>query len=169
MANPTFKFTVDQELLDAIKAHTEALNRFAQAATARQAYQKTAAAEALAEMHPVSDPYPQAMKAAEPAQGSTTYANPSTGVPVASTAQTGAAIPAATPAVPTAVPVAASPTVPAPVPSQADIMRAGGELMSRRVDVRPLLQKYNIQMVTQLPVEQYPAFVADLRAMGANI
>lgn len=154
MANPSFKFTVDQELVDAIKAHTEALNRFCEAAAAQQPC--PAAEPAL--QHPA--PFPEAA----PVLPHVNPVNPSIPLPVVSTAPAAAVTPAATPAVPTAGTVPAQPT-----PSQEDIMRAGGELMSRGVNVMPLLQKYGIQMVTQLPVEQYPAFVADLRAMGANI
>ena len=65
--------------------------------------------------------------------------------------------------------------VPEPVPKPIDldtISRAGAALVDqgKMADVLKILQeKYGIFAVTQLDPSQYPAFAADLRALGANI
>ena len=51
------------------------------------------------------------------------------------------------------------------------IAYAGAALVDKGMmpQISTLLQKYNIQVITQLPKEAYPAFAADLRALGAQI
>lgn len=65
------------------------------------------------------------------------------------------------------------PTAPAPVTMQtiatagAALVDAGPENMAKLIGL--LQSKYGVQTITQLKPEQYEAFAADLRAMGAKL
>ena len=84
----------------------------------------------------------------------------------------------ATPAVPvmptvTSAPVTqqpmAMPTAPGVEITEEMLMRAGVELNNRGVNAMAVLMEFGVQGVNQLPKEQYPAFAARLRSLGANI
>lgn len=84
--------------------------------------------------------------------------------------------PAAIPSPAPVQPVAPVPT-PQPTPAAAPtftpemIANAGANLLERGLmpQLMGLLQKFGVQAVTQLRQDQYPAFAAELRALGANI
>lgn len=89
-----------------------------------------------------------------------------------------AAVPPAAPEVSTPTPAApapapAAPAAPAPTPviTRDDLAVAGSGLIDkgRMADVMALLGKYGVQAITQLKNSDYPAFAADLRALGATI
>ena len=164
---------IDHELLDVVKAHTDALVSFCAAVR----YEADARRQAF--------PAPQiaAPKPAASAQGNTPeqmgfvpvnipapFPEANGTMPV----QTGHA-PAQTPAATTDTPpwmTAAAPSQTA-APEQevtfAQISRAGAQLLSRGIDATAVLREYGIQMLTELPKEKYPAFAARLREMGAEI
>lgn len=86
------------------------------------------------------------------------------------------------PAMPTQAPVYAAPPqqmppglpTTAPAYTQDQIAQAAALLADRspqdRYNVQSLMSgKYGVQMITAIPPEHYPAFAADLRAMGAQI
>lgn len=78
--------------------------------------------------------------------------------------------PAAPVQMPQPAPVApAAPAAPAFTPEM--IANAGANLLERGLmpQLMGLLQKFGVQAVTQLRQDQYPAFAAELRALGANI
>ena len=64
---------------------------------------------------------------------------------------------------------AETPAAPAFTPEM--IANAGANLLERGLmpQLMGLLQKFGVQAVTQLRQDQYPAFAAELRALGANI
>lgn len=76
---------------------------------------------------------------------------------------------------PAPAPVPAAAPAPAPVQTPAisleTISRAGASLMDqgKLPELQALLQKYGIQSVNTLDPAQFPAFAADLRALGAQI
>lgn len=100
-------------------------------------------------------------------------------------------VPPAAPAAPTAAPVApvtapaapvapaasaapaAAPTAPAAPKTYTldEIARAGSALVDqgKMNDIMALMGKYGVEAITQLKDADYPAFVEDLRAMGAAI
>lgn len=95
-----------------------------------------------------------------------------------------APVPPAVPAAPTAAPAApaTAPAAPAaPVTPAApatpktytldEIARAGSALVDqgKMNDIMALMGKYGVEAITQLKDADYPAFVEDLRAMGAAI
>lgn len=72
----------------------------------------------------------------------------------------------------TSQPVPVAPVAPvAPTFTPEMIANAGAELLGRGMmpQLMSLLQKFGVQAVTQLKQDQYPAFAAELRALGANI
>ena len=76
------------------------------------------------------------------------------------------------PVAPVAPVAPAAPVAPvAPTFTSEMIANAGAELLGRGMmpQLMSLLQKFGVQAVTQLKQEQYPAFAAELRALGANI
>ena len=82
----------------------------------------------------------------------------------------GAPAPAAAPA---AVPLAA-PAVPTAAPqiTYDQLVNCGRQLMTdpaKAPQVQALLTKYAVRSITDLPVAQYPAMAADLRALGGAI
>ena len=66
-------------------------------------------------------------------------------------------------------PAPVAPAAPAFTPEM--IANAGANLLERGLmpQLMGLLQKFGVQAVTQLRQDQYPAFAAELRALGANI
>lgn len=108
-------------------------------------------------------------------------------VPVAPQPVTPAPAPAPVPVapIPEPVPQAAAPAmnppqpaapIPAPVQEAPKIdmnaiSRAGAGLIDqgKMQDVLAVLQKYGVQVITQLREDQFEAFAADLRALGAAI
>lgn len=108
---------------------------------------------------------------ATPAAAATTAENTPAAAPTAP-----AEAPAA-PVVPTPAPVApVAPTAPVAAPetkiiTMDDLAVAGSGLIDRgkMADVMSLLSKYGVQAITQLKESVYPAFAADLRALGAVI
>ena len=110
---------------------------------------------------------------------STTQATQVT-VPSTPTAQETTTPPVHTPVVQDPVPATTAPVVTpvaATVPTAAvsytrdDLARAGGFLMeqNRGPELTAVLARYGVQALTELPVELYGNFAADLRALGANI
>lgn len=103
--------------------------------------------------------------------------------PAAPVAPSAAPAPATTPPAAQAAPAAstapATPSaIPAPGPAPAeravtldDISNAGSALidMGKMDAIMSLMGKYGVQAITQLKAETYPAFAADLRALGAPI
>lgn len=84
------------------------------------------------------------------------------------------AIPSPAPAQPAAPvqtpqPAPVAPAAPTFTPEM--IANAGANLLERGLmpQLMGLLQKFGVQAVTQLRQDQYPAFAAELRALGANI
>ena len=88
-------------------------------------------------------------------------------------------IPQSTPqtAVPVEAPVASAQDIPAAVPTQQvtytqeDLALAATQLVDagKLAQIQELLAKFGIQALTHLPKEQYGAFAAELRNMGAKI
>ena len=95
--------------------------------------------------------------------------------PVAASAPTTPAVaPTQSAEVPSA-PAPVAPVTPAPVQKKKitadDIAYAGAALVDqgKMADVINLLKRYNVQAITQLKEDTYPAFANDLRALGATI
>lgn len=77
-------------------------------------------------------------------------------------------------AVPDPAPATVATTAPtAPVKSYTvdDLSRAGAALIDqgKMPQLIELLKKYGVQAVTQLDASQYPAFVEDMKALGASL
>ncbi len=78
---------------------------------------------------------------------------------------------------PTPTPAPIPEPTPAPMPAPAPVIdldtisRAGAGLVDqgKMAEIMAVLKKYNVMAITQLTPEQFPAFAADLRALGANI
>lgn len=70
---------------------------------------------------------------------------------------------------PVSQPVPATPAV--RIPTLDEISRAGAALVDagKMDDVLNLCAKYGIQLLTEIPKNQFAAFAADLRALGADI
>lgn len=120
-------------------------------------------AEAIA-----SSPTPAPAPAA-PVSPAPTAAAPVSPAPVTPT-QTPA--PTATPPAPTAGQTSAAPgNTPAPAYTLDQISRAGASLVDagEMQQLLELLGRYSVQAVTQLKPEQYGAFAAELRGLGAQI
>lgn len=81
------------------------------------------------------------------------------------------AIPSPAPAQPAAPVQMPQPAPAAPAFTPEMIANAGANLLERGLmpQLMGLLQKFGVQAVTQLRQDQYPAFAAELRALGANI
>lgn len=96
--------------------------------------------------------------------------NPTTPVQPAPT--TGTVAP--TPVQPTA-PTTAAPTAPVAAPAESysldDLSRAGATLIDqgKMPQLLELLKKYGVQAVTQLDPGTYPAFVEEMKALGAKL
>lgn len=115
-----------------------------------------AAVNPVAAQPPVAAPTAAAtIPSAMPAQVSPTISNPA---PVASAVSAPAAAPAA---VPTAAPTY---TLDALARAGAALAQAG-----KMNEAMAVLAKYGVQTVNQLKPEQYGAFAAELRALGAQI
>lgn len=106
---------------------------------------------------------PQAAPApAAPVQPSETPAAPVQRQETPAPAAAPAAVPPAAPAVPTA----------APQITYDQLVNCGRQLMTdpgKGPQVQALLTKYAVRSITDLPVAQYPAMAADLRALGGAI
>lgn len=90
----------------------------------------------------------------------------------AATTPPAAPVPFPTPAAPAPAP---APVTPPPQPVKVytldDISRAGSALIDQgKMDaIMALMGKYGVEAITQLQEANYPAFVEDLRALGATI
>lgn len=139
------------------------------------------------QLAPVQEPVPAA-----PAQTPTAPAAP-TQIPAAPPASTPAPVQEPVPAAPVSVqPPAGVPTAPAAAPAQApaptqppapavptttqtytmeQLAVAATQLVDagRREELVQLLRQFGVEALTQLPKEQYGAFVTALRQMGAKI
>lgn len=101
--------------------------------------------------------------------------NPAQAMPVATTAQ--AAPPATASSAPTAMPVNAPtgqpPVAPAPTYTYEQVGKAGADLVAANQGMMPtlmaLLQRYGVQLVTDLKPEQLGPFATELRGLGAKI
>lgn len=112
---------------------------------------------------PTEDTAPQGETPAAPAEAPTAPADPTA-------APTGAVPPPADPAAPTAP--AEAPAAPAgKAYTLEDLSVAGSALIDNNgLDgIMALMGKYGVQAITQLKESDYPAFAADLRALGAPI
>lgn len=80
-------------------------------------------------------------------------------------------VPPAAPAAPTAAPVASAAPATPKTYTLDEIARAGSALVDqgKMNDIMALMGKYGVEAITQLKDADYPAFVEDLRAMGAAI
>ena len=111
-----------------------------------------------------------------PNEGTLNFNMPAGNAPVAP-APASAPAPAPTPAAPpvTPMPTAAAPApavpVTAPTYTLDQIAKAGANLVDagKMEQLLALLTKYGVQAVTQLTPDQYGAFAAELRALGAQI
>lgn len=180
MPNPKITLSVDQSVFDAVTNLAVALNRCVEVLPAVVTALKDVqaggqiSAGATAPLGTVPT-----MTAAE---------NTGTGVAmppvnaaepnVATQMPTNAVQMPATPAAPvmptvTSAPVTqqpmAMPTAPGIEITEEMLMRAGVELNNRGVNAMAVLMEFGVQGVNQLPKEQYPAFAARLRSLGANI
>lgn len=187
MANPkiTVTLTVDQSVMDAINAHTAALNRYCDAQSAKPVLDDKSAIEPAVPATPVVPETPSFAP---------TPMSMNTGAGAAHLYPAADATPGIVPPMPVSSPVAPPATVPvAPVlPIQAvateaaqqaftipvapateitieALMRAGVDLMNRGVNAAAVLAEFRVQTLTELPKDQYNAFAARLRQLGANI
>lgn len=182
MANPKITLSVEQNIIDAVTNLAVALNRCVEVLPAVvtalndvQAEQISAGATA-----PLGT-VPATMAAENTGVGvalpPVNAAEPNVATQMPTTAVQMPATPAA-PAAPvmptvTAAPVTqqpmAMPTAPGVEITEEMLMRAGVELNNRGVNAMAVLMEFGVQGVNQLPKEQYPAFAARLRSLGANI
>lgn len=100
-----------------------------------------------------------------------TKKNPTEAAPVQTAPTTSTVVPTAAP---DPAPVTAATTAPAaPAKSYTvdDLSRAGATLIDqgKMPQLIDLLKKYGVQAVTQLDASQYPAFVEDMKALGAAL
>lgn len=164
MANEkiTVTLSVDQETLNALRAHTAALERFCE----MQAPPVTVTVEAPA---PAPTPMAGSTGAGVDPTPVITVAGPV--VPVAPVIpvveEPKPVVPCATGFVAPTAPAAPAPEAPAVTVEQ--LMRAGVELMSRGVNAAALLTEFGVQAVTQIPKEKLPAFADRMRQLGANL
>lgn len=79
--------------------------------------------------------------------------------------------PATAPAVQTAPAPVTAPAAPVKAYTVDDLSRAGATLIDqgKMPQLLDLLSRYSVQAVTQLSPAQYPAFVEDLKALGAQL
>lgn len=178
MANPkiTVTMTVDQSLMDAINAHTAALNRYCDAQPAKVVLDDK---DAIAPAAPIA---PET-----PSPAPTWIMNTGT-APMSPVADP---VPGVVPAMPVTAPVATAPVAPVmPIQAAAEavqqpftlpttspeveitietLMRAGVDLMNRGVNAAAVLTEFGVQALTELPKDRYPAMAARLRQLGANI
>lgn len=171
---PSFKFTVDQELLDAIKAHTEALDRFCKVLDTVPVEIKTETnpSQAIQEaaIRPVETP--AAIPTATPETAVQMNPMPAFTMPTAPV-QTAPVIPGAQ-AAPAAgfvpmdngfqTPVQAGPEI-----TEQMIMMAGVSLIQRGIDAVAVLREFGVNSVAELTKDQYVPVAMRLRQLGANI
>ena len=91
-----------------------------------------------------------------------------TPIPVAPTPTLGEALTAAAPA---PAPIPAAPVAAPAIYTSDDLCRAAAALVEqgKQPEVLAIVQKYGVQSMPELPIEQYAAFAADLRAIGGAI
>lgn len=185
MGNPKITLSVEQNILDAITNLAVALNRCAEvlpvvvtALNDVQAEQISAGATAplgtvpatmAAENTGVGVALPP-VSAAEP-NVATQMATNTAPLPTPTTVP--APVPPLTMPTANSAPVTQQPSVMPTAPgveiTEEMLMRAGVELTNRGVNATAVLMEFGVQGVNQLPKEQYPAFAARLRSLGANI
>lgn len=113
-----------------------------------------------------------------PATPAPAAVNPTAAQPPVAASAAAATVPSAVPAPVTPTPTAPAPAAaPAAVPTAAPtytldaLARAGAALAQagKMNEAMEVLAKYGVQTVNQLKPEQYGAFAAELRALGAQI
>lgn len=185
MANPkiTITLTVDQNLMDALSAHTAALNRFCDMNKCEVVLDdKSTIAPTESAPEPMDTNVGVIPETPSPAPTWTmnTGAGAAPMNPVADT------VPGVVPTMPVTAPVA--PVMPIQATSEVTqqhftlpttapdveitietLMRAGVDLMNKGVNAAAVLTEFKVQTLTELPKEQYPAMAARLRQLGANI
>lgn len=184
MANPKITLGLDQSVMDLISKATDALIRFCDVMENRdapvRAYPENAEPDlkainigagtvdviSAAETAAPDPAAPVATAVPDPAPFQ--FQMPSAAAPTAP------AQPAAPqmPTMPFTAPAApAAPQMPTTQPTftMEQLGRAGLELSQRGVNAAAVLTEFQIMSLDQLPVEQYPAFAARLRQLGANI
>lgn len=185
MTNPKITLSVEQNILDAITNLAMALNRCAEVLPAVV----TALNDVQAEQIPAGATVPlvaaPTMMAAEntgvgvalppvnAAESNAAIQMPTNTAPVPTPTPVPAPVPPLTMPTANSAPVIQQPSV-MPTASGVEIteemlMRAGVELTNRGVNAMAVLMEFGVQGVNQLPKEQYPAFAARLRSLGANI
>lgn len=184
MANPKITLSVEQNILDAITNLAVALNRCAEVLPAvvtalKDVQTEQISAGATAPLVTAPTLTEAVNTGAEIAMPPVNAAEPNatTQMPT-NTVQTPAA-PVPAPVPPLTMPTANSapviqqpsvmPTAPGVEITEEMLMRAGVELTNRGVNAMAVLMEFGVQGVNQLPKEQYPAFAARLRSLGANI
>ena len=171
-STPSFKFTVDQELLDAIKAHTEALNRFCEATAPLEIKAEVSPSQAIQEaaIRPVETP--AAIPTAAPEAAVQPNPMPAFTMPTAPV-QTAPVIPGVQPAaVPGSVPMDNGFQIPAqagPEITTEMISMAGVSLIQRGVDAGAVLREFGVNSVAELTKDQLVPVATRLRQLGANI
>lgn len=185
MANPKITLFVEQNILDAITDLAVALNRCVEVlpavVTALKDVQAGEQISAGATAPLVTAPTMTAVAntgvgVALPPVNSA-ESNAATQMPTNTVQMPAASVPAPVPplTMPTAnsAPVTQQPSVMPVAPgveiTEEMLMRAGVELTNRGVNAMAVLMEFGVQGVNQLPKEQYPAFAARLRSLGANI
>ena len=179
MANPKITLSVEQNIIDAVTNLAVALNRCVEVLPAVvtalndvQAEQISAGATAPlgtvpATMAAENTGVGVAMPPVNAAEPNVATQMPTTAVQMPAT-PAAPAMPTVTSAPVTQQPMA-MPTAPGVEITEEMLMRAGVELNNRGVNAMAVLMEFGVQGVNQLPKEQYPAFAARLRSLGANI
>lgn len=179
MANPKITLSVKQNIIDAVTNLAVALNRCVEVLPAVvtalndvQAEQISAGATAPlgtvpATMAAENTGVGVAMPPVNAAEPNVATQMPTTAVQMPAT-PAAPAMPTVTSAPVTQQPMA-MPTAPGVEITEEMLMRAGVELNNRGVNAMAVLMEFGVQGVNQLPKEQYPAFAARLRSLGANI
>ena len=179
MANPKITLSVEQNIIDAVTNLAVALNRCVEVLPAVvtalndvQAEQISAGATAPlgtvpATMAAENTGVGVAMPPVNAAEPNVATQMPTTAVQMPAT-PAAPAMPTVTSAPVTQQPMA-MPTAPGVEITEEILMRAGVELNNRGVNAMAVLMEFGVQGVNQLPKEQYPAFAARLRSLGANI
>lgn len=189
MANPKITLSIDQECMDILNKAVDALSRFCDSCAALQqpirAYPENTESEMKAidlgagtvEVIPAAEATADVVAPAAPVAPDPVIPNP---VPFqfqmpAAAAPAQPAVPQmptmqfTTPAAPTAPAAPQMPTS-APAFTMEQLGRAGLELSQHGVNVAAIMaSEFQVMSLDHLPVEQYPAFAARLRQLGANI
>lgn len=179
MANPKITLSMDQSVLDIITKATDALIRFCDSVEKLEApiraYPENDAPELKAiDIGAGKVDVIQAADIAAPVAPTVPDPAPFPFQMPAAAASTAPAQPAAPqmPTMPFTAPAApAAPQIPTTQPTftMEQLGRAGLELSQRGVNAAAVLAEFQIMSLDQLPKDQYPAFAARLRQLGANI